>query len=222
MATPCESVRFTETEFDVGYIPAGTDVVITGLAGVVTAIDFPFASFNITVSTQCAEVKFPNQSGVYNQSSYDLQILRGQTVYIPFRINLGSNCGEYSCEIKYLFQVEVVVDNVVTTYTCESFAKIVAYNATCDFQECLLKSSETYCDLDQECEADICNDPCYQRFIRLSTIDDILRYKIDQKDWPTVNNLYQIALEQICNCNCDGTKKIDATPKQIREVTRDE
>ena len=222
MNSPCSSVRFIETQFDTGYIPANTAVVLTGLIGVQMDSGFPVDTYNITITSHCSQVKFPNGSGVYNQDTYSLGIIKGQTTYVPFRINLEDACGEFNCKISYAFTIETVVDGVLKVYDCESETNLVSYNASCDFQKCLLDASEVYCNLDLDCVDDICSNPCYQRFIRLSTIDDILRYKIEQQDWQTVDKLYSIALEQICNCNCDGTVRSDVTEKQIEEVITNE
>lgn len=206
MATECQNISWDNSEFNVGYIPFNQDVIRTGLLSITASPDLAFTAV-LSISADCTtQIKFPNNAGVYNQDSYSLNMIADSTEYVPFRINLGTACGEFLCEIKYIFEYEDAEGNPVI---CEGSTNVKAYNASCDFEECLLKASEAYCNMDHECTDDICDDPCYQRFIRLALIDDILGFKITQKDWATVNNLYDIALNQICNCDCYGNVKTD-------------
>ena len=199
MATVCDSVFFTQPEFDAGYIPANQNIVLGGLLSMTGGPDLPFP-VQVSIDSQCNQVKFPDNVGGYVPNTV-VTVNPNGVSYIPFRINAGGECGDFECELTYIFEIEDPDGNPIV---CEGSAKIVAYVANCDFQDCLLKASEAYCNLDAECVTDLCADPCYQRFMRMVVIDDILTYKIAQKDWATVHELYDIALNQICNCDCFG------------------
>jgi hypothetical protein len=201
MANPiCDTLGFSEGQYNVGYIPANQDVRLSGLIRFDVSPDFPFTNRTLNIDSECTQVKFPGQSGY--TTNYTIFISPDNQYYIPFQINLEDECGEFECKINYIFQWEE--GNEI--FTCEGSTTIYSYNATCEQQECLLKASEVYCNLDIACVDDICNDPCYQRFMRLFLIDEILQFKIEKKDWVAVNDLYKQALVGICPCDCSGNR----------------
>lgn len=196
----CDTIGFSQGSYNVGYIPANTNVVLSGLIRFDVSPDFPFTNRTVSIDSECSQITFPSQGGYI--SNYTFTINPDNQYYIPFKINLEGVCGEFNCKINYIFEWE----DEDGSYSCEGSTTIYAYNATCEQQECLLKASEVYCNLDIACVDDICNDPCYQRFMRLYLINDILLLKIANKDWMAVNDLYKQALEDICPCDCNGKK----------------
>jgi hypothetical protein len=196
----CDTLGFSQAEYNVGYIPANTDVVLSGLIRFDVSPDFPFTNRIVSFDSECTQIKFPGEGGYTN--NYNLIINPDNQYYIPFRINLEDDCGDFNCVITYIFEYETQEG----IFSCTGSTTVFAYNATCDQQKCLLSASEVYCNLDIACVDDICKDPCYQRFMRLFLIDEILQFKTLKKDWKAVNDLYKQALEDICPCDCQGNR----------------
>jgi hypothetical protein len=83
----CDTLGFSQAEYNVGYIPANTDVVLSGLIRFDVSPDFPFTNRIVSFDSECTQIKFPGQSGYTN--NYNLIINPDNQYYIPFRINLG-------------------------------------------------------------------------------------------------------------------------------------
>ena len=196
---PCSEIDFTCKDFQVGYVPDDVQVIQTGLLSITATEDFPLASLAIDVESHCSELRFPNGSGVYNQATYTVTVLRGQTVYIPFGLKL-TECGKFECVVSYEFNIDQDEDVI----TCESEAKVHAYNATCDWQECLVGTSRdsvssVFCNPEVDCNPDLCESPELQRLSVLVALDKTLNYKIAQGQWSQVDALFRRGLE-ICDC----------------------
>jgi len=205
----CDTIKWSNSVYDLGYINGSIFYENQGLLQINVSDEFPFTNFNLIISSDCIELydTSPNWA-----SETTIKINPGFSYYIPFRLRLlgKENCGRFNCEVKYTLQYEINGE----LFECTGSTNVTAYNAICDFQKCLLQASEAYCTLDLGCETDICKDPCYQRFVKLFLIDQIIRRKsaeyITNKDYLAINNLYKQALEGICNCDCNGNPKPDS------------
>jgi hypothetical protein len=196
----CTEIEWLGSVFDLGYVPANADVVNTGLLCILLKSTFPYDQFPVTVSTTCPEVRFPDESGTYNQTSVVITVYKDRPNYVPFQLNLGSTCGKYECTIIYTLEIE----SEEGTTTCVAPATLKAYNATCDFQKCLTNQTGlVYCNLDKDCVSDICSDNCFQILAKLVMMDQVIDQATALKQWDVVNTLFKTALD-MCECGCYG------------------
>lgn len=215
--TICTQLGWQGSEFDLGFVPANQNVVNTGLLCFLLHSDFPYDSYQVVFSTECPEVRFPDEEGNYNQSSIAITVYKSHPNYVPFQLNLGTTCGQYECTINYTVEFE----SESGTVTCSGPATLKAYNATCDFQKCLVtRAGEVYCNLDKDCESDICADNCYQIFTKLVMIDQVLDQAIANKQWDVVNKLYSTALD-MCECGCYSEPQLPTPPSNVGFTQQD-
>lgn len=194
--TLCGSVQFTCKKFNAGYIPFGKSVTKAGLLSITGSPDMPVSSVSAVVTVTCQEVKFQNNQGVYNQSSVTVTVYKDTVNYIPFQIT-STVCGEISCDVAYEFEWETEEGQ----FTCTDTAEIWAYNATCDFQKCLLRATEkVYCGAETICSGDLCSDEDLQFLSKLVAMDQVLEMKIEIEDWSGIDLIYRTAL-RMCKCN---------------------
>lgn len=194
--TLCGSVNFTCKKFNAGYIPFGKDVIKTGLLSISGSPDMPLASVSVTVTVECPEINFESSPGVYNTQTVTVTVNKGKVTYIPFKIK-SQTCGEVSCDVEYEFTYETEEGS----FTCTGVSNIWAYNATCDFQECLLRATEAvYCGAESICHGDLCSDENLQFLSKLVALDQVLELKIEIQDWTGVDLIYRTGL-RMCKCN---------------------
>jgi len=220
--TYCDKIRFTKDVYNLGYVHIGGDfdtnpMIFAGVLAVELDPDMPRGQ--LTLISSCPnQIKFVDWLNSTPQlvNPYYYQVptpppnpsnllTGGNTYYIPFNLDVRE-CGEFECEISYEYVYEVPNTSPAETIVCTGTTKIMAYQATCDFVTCLLEASEVYCNLDESCIEEICDNPCYQRFVRLFLIDQTIDYKVSRFDWKAVDGLYKQALVDICPCDCSGNR----------------
>lgn len=205
MATtdPCSLVNFSCGGYNIGYIPINTDVVHTGELAITIDPTYPYIGVICTITSGCPEIQFDNGSGQYTQADIDITLVAGTTIYVPFQINVTA-CGQFQCNIKYEWIKQISEKEVID---CSAETIITAYIPDCDWQNCLTGTtkdtvSAVYCNPLVDCNDDICHDKNLQRLATMVAFDQIIKYKIIQKDWIQVNELYKKALN-LCTCTAN-------------------
>lgn len=217
---PCNQVNFTCPDFQAGYLPTDTQVILTGLLSIEASNDWPLNQFSFDVESHCGELRFPDGNGVYNQPTYSVQIIPGQTTYIPFALTL-TECGKNECRVSYEFDY----DFEETTITCTGETRVHSYNATCEWQECLVGTSRetitpVYCNPETDCSPDLCNNPGLQKLAVLVGIDQTLAYKIEQQQWAQVDELFKRGLG-LCECTAKPNPCDDCGPDDTSDKCKD-
>lgn len=190
---PCTQIKFDCTDFNAGYVPFGEGVDLAGLVTFSTLSDIA-GSTSITFTSACNELAFPDGEGGY-QSTYTLIVNPDTTYYIPIQIT-STSCGAGECGITMSYSKEGIPVSCPDT----ELPTIKWYNATCDFQRCILSASNpVFCKPLVECGSDFCKDEPLQYLTKMIMLDQAIQAKITEKDWGVVNKIYSTAFE-MCKC----------------------
>jgi len=178
------------------------------------------ATYTFDVESHCGELKFPDAAGNYDEPTYTVTVTRGEITYIPFALTL-TECGKNECRVSYEFEIE----DEEGSFTCTGETKMHSYNATCEWQECLVGTSRetispVYCDPLNDCNPDLCDNPGLQKLAVMVGIDQILGYKIEQQQWSQVNELFKRGLG-LCECTAKPNPCDDCGPNDTREECKD-
>lgn len=200
----CDTINWDSAQFDAGNIPLGVDVIKGSLLSISTNNDFPGTLLvTVTLSDSCVgTLGLSNKANppVYDQTTYNFAAQSGITYYIPFRIT-GTICGDFACKLSYSVTMYPDTDNQIT---CTKDTTVIANVATCEWQTCLTKQTESvFCDIDKDCNLDICKDNCTKKLMKFIAIDSALRRAIYLEQWDKVSELYADGLS-MCGCDCDG------------------